>query len=102
MKKPEQTDPKGEVYLPGDDGYDEARMAWNLSADQRPAAVWVARSVGQVQSALAYAREHGLRVAPQTTGHLGQALPALDRALLLRPALHDGLVDVDPSARVAH
>lgn len=102
MKKLEETDLNGEVYLPGDEGYDGARMAWNLSADQRPAAVWIARSVEQVQAALAYAREHGLRVAPQTTGHLGQALPTLDRALLLKPLLHDGRVEVDPVARVAH
>ena len=29
----------GSVIAPGDQGYDEARMAWNLAADQRPAAV---------------------------------------------------------------
>ena len=29
----------GAVTLPGDAGYDEARMAWNLAVDQRPAAV---------------------------------------------------------------
>ena len=95
-------DLQGGVYSPGDDGYDEARAAWNLAADQRPAAVWVARSVEQVQAALAYARARGLRVAPQTTGHLGQTLPALDRALLLKLALHDGTVEVNPVARVAH
>ncbi len=98
---PPQTQPAGRPILPADPDWDEARLAWNLTADQRPAAVWVARSVRQVQAALAYAREHGLRVAPQTTGHLGQALPALDRALLLKLALHDGAVEVDPAARVA-
>ena len=29
----------GEVYGPDDDGWDEARRAWNLAVDQRPAAV---------------------------------------------------------------
>lgn len=91
----------GEVYLPEDTGYDVARMAWNLTADQRPAAVWIARSVEEVQSALAYAHEHDLHVAPQTTGHLGQALPALDRAILLKAVLHGGHVEVNPAARVA-
>ena len=97
----ERTDLAGEVYLPGDDGYDEARAAWNLSADQRPAAVWVARGVEQIRIALAYARAHGLRMAPQTTSDLGQALPALGRALLLKPLLRGGRVAVDPVARVA-
>lgn len=91
----------GEVYLPADVGYDQARAAWNLTADQRPAAVWVAHSVEQVQAALGYARDHGLHVAPQTTGHLAQVLPALDRTVLLKPLLHDGTVVVDPTARTA-
>lgn len=91
----------GEVYLPEDTRYDVARMAWNVTADQRPAAVWIARSVEEVQSALAYAHEHDLHVAPQTTGHLGQALPALDRAILLKPVLHDGHVEVNSAAGVA-
>ena len=34
----------GEVYGPGDDGWDRARQAWNLAADQRPAAVVVPAS----------------------------------------------------------
>jgi FAD/FMN-containing dehydrogenase len=88
------------ICLPGATGYDSARQAWNLAADQRPAAVCVARSIGDVQFALAYAREHGLTIAAQTTGHLAQALPPLERTLLLRTELHGGRVDVDPRARL--
>ena len=29
----------GDVHLPGDPGYDAARMPWNVAVDQRPAAV---------------------------------------------------------------
>src|SRR5262249_56064401 len=29
----------GEVFTPGDVGYDQARQAWNLAADERPAVV---------------------------------------------------------------
>jgi hypothetical protein len=29
----------GDVYVPGDDSYDQACRAWNLFTDQRPAAV---------------------------------------------------------------
>ena len=89
------------VILPDSPGYDEARAAWNLNADQRPAAVCVARSVQDVQAAVGYARERGLHVAAQTTGHLAQALPALGDTVLLRTALHDGHVEVDPVERVA-
>jgi FAD/FMN-containing dehydrogenase len=75
--------------------YDEARRAWNLHADQRPAAVGVATSVEHVQAAVAHARSHHLTLAVQTAGHLGAALPPLDRTLLLKLRLA-GEVSVDP------
>ncbi|MBJ7473185.1 MAG: FAD-binding oxidoreductase [Solirubrobacteraceae bacterium] len=87
------------VVHPEDRSYDEARAAWNLAVDQRPAAVVTATTVEEVRSAVAYAAEHGLRVAPQTTGHHAAALGDLSGALLLRTAL--GGVDVDVSAQTA-
>ncbi len=90
-----------ELILPDSDAYDAARQAWNLDVDQRPAAVCIARSIEDAQAGLAYARAEGLTVATQTTGHLSQTLPSLERTLLLRTALHDGTVDVDPYARTA-
>jgi hypothetical protein len=89
------------LILPGSPRYDDARRAWNLHADQHPAAVCVATSVHEVQSAVGYARAHGLRIAAQTTGHLAQTLPGLRDTLLLRLELHDGNVELDPAARVA-
>jgi FAD/FMN-containing dehydrogenase len=89
------------LVLPDSPHYDTARRAWNLAADQRPAAVCVATCVEHVEGAVLYAREHGLRVAPQTTGHLAQTLPDLANTLLLKLALHDGDIAVDPVARVA-
>jgi FAD/FMN-containing dehydrogenase len=93
--------PMPPLVHPDSPSYDTARRAWNLHADQRPAAICVATSPEHVQAALTYARSRGLRVAAQTTGHLGQLLPSLEDALLLRLALHDGEVEVDPVARVA-
>jgi FAD binding domain len=82
--------------LPDSPYYQTARRAWNLAADLRPAAVCVATRVEHVAAAMTYARAHGLRVAAQTTGHLAPALPDLHQTLLLRLALHDGDVAVDP------
>jgi FAD/FMN-containing dehydrogenase len=90
-----------DVILPSDARYDDARLAWNLSADQHPAAIWQATSVEDVQDALAYARERGWRVTAQTTGHYAQILPDLIEALLLKLALHADGVSVDPAARTA-
>lgn len=89
------------LVLPDSEEYDSARTAWNLHADQRPAAVCVARTVEDVQAVVRFAREQGLRVAPQATGHMGAVLPSLERTVLLKLALHDGQVEVEPEARVA-
>jgi FAD/FMN-containing dehydrogenase len=87
------------LITPDSDSYDAARAAWNLDADQRPACVCVARRVEDIQAAVAYARRNGLTVAAQSTGHLAQALPSLERTLLLKVELHDGEVVVDPVGR---
>ena len=69
----------GAVHLPGDPGYDDARVPWNVAVDQRPAAVAYPRPPptrsAQVVRAAAGA---GLRVAPQSTGH--NAGPLGDRS----------------------
>ena len=88
------------IISPGSDAYDAARQAWNLDVDQRPAAVCIARTVKDVQAAIAYARAQGLSIAPQSTGHLAQALPTLEQTLLLK-VLITGEVEVDAAARRA-
>ncbi len=89
------------LIWPGSAEFDVVRQAWNLHSDQRPACVCVATRVEHAQAAVAFARANGLRVAAQTTGHLSQTLPALERTLLLKLRLHDDDVSVDPVARVA-
>jgi FAD binding domain-containing protein len=89
------------LIWPDSDEYDVVRQAWNLHADQRPACVCMARTVQDVQVAVTYARDAGLTVAAQGTGHLGTALPSLEGTLLLKTALHDGEVEVDPVTRTA-
>jgi hypothetical protein len=90
----------GDAILPGDSGWDVARAAWNLAADQRPALIVFAEHAGDVAATLAFAREQGLRVAPQGPGHGALSLPALDDVVLLRTARLTG-VDIDPAARTA-
>lgn len=90
----------GTVHHPGDPDWDLARAAWNLAVDQRPEAVVVARSVGDVQATLRAAAAAGLRVAPQSTGHHASPLGPLDGTVLLRLSGMRG-VTVDPERRVA-
>ena len=73
----------GQVFLPGDDGYDAARQTWNAATfDQRPAIVVMPSGRrGGVASAVSFAREHDLPVAVQAGGH-GHPYPA-NEALLV-------------------
>ncbi len=90
-----------EFIKPEDPSYDEARLSWNLFADQRPAAIAFARSVDDVRESIAWAKENGLRVACQTTGHAAPALPDLAGTLLLKTSLFDGDIDIDSNALTA-
>jgi FAD/FMN-containing dehydrogenase len=90
----------GAVISPSDPGYDEARLAWNLAADQRPAAVAFPESDTDVAFAVAYAREAGLRVSVQGTGHNPLPLGDMSGSLLIRTN-RMRQVDIDPSARRA-
>ncbi|MGK2955451.1 MAG: FAD-binding oxidoreductase [Solirubrobacterales bacterium] len=90
-----------EIITPSDSSYDSARLAWNLSADQRPDAIAIAKSVEDVKSALEWARQNGLRVTCQSTGHAAEILPGLEGTLLLKTHLHNGEVEIDAEARTA-
>ena len=90
----------GTALSPGDDGWDAGRQAWNLVADQRPAAVVLAGGVDDVRATVDFARERGLRVAPQSTGHAASGIASLDDTILLRTLQMNG-VEVDAEARRA-
>ena len=90
----------GQVFLPGEAGYDQARQAWNLAVDQRPAVVVEAGSAADVAQAVRYARAHGIRIAPQGTGHGSGPLEPLDGAMLLRTT-RMRQVHIDPATRTA-
>src|SRR4051794_37123741 len=77
----------GELHTPGDVSYDEARAAWNLAVDQQPALVALPRTVADVQAVVAFARENGLRVAPQGTGHNAAARAGIENSILLKTEL---------------
>ena len=87
----------GAVHLPGDEGYDAARMPWNVAVDQRPAAVAYPASTQEVVEVVQAAAAAGLRVAPQGTGHNAGPLGDLSDVVLLRTSAMTG-VTVDPVA----
>ncbi len=90
----------GAVLLPGDDGYDAARMPWNVAVDQRPAAVAYPASADEVSEIVRAAAASGLRVAPQGTGHNAGPLGDLEDVVLLRTSAMTG-VQIDAERRIA-
>jgi hypothetical protein len=90
----------GNVHAPGDAGYDDARAAWNLIADQRPVFVAEPRTADDVAAVVRFAAANGLRVAPQGTGHNAQARAGVDESILLNTRLMRG-VEIDFEHRSA-
>ena len=48
----------GVLLLPADDGYADARAVWNRMIDRRPALIARCAAVGDVVTAVRFAREH--------------------------------------------
>ena len=93
---PQQTRPEmrelravvlGEVHVPGEPGWDLARMAWAVSVDQQPLAVVEVADADDVRRSVEWAVRHGYQVTAQPVGHgASRALAGnqMDRVLLLR------------------
>jgi hypothetical protein len=90
----------GRIATPSDPDWDEARAAWNLAADLHPSAVAFVESADDVSQVVRFAKERGLRVSPQSTGHGAVALGPLDDTILIKTERMRG-VHVDAHARTA-
>src|SRR3954452_5380063 len=90
----------GLLAVPGETAYDEARVAWNLAVDQRPAAVALPCDADEVAEVVRHAADRGLRVTAQSTGHNAGPLGDLSDTILIRTHLMRG-VHIDAGAQVA-
>jgi FAD/FMN-containing dehydrogenase len=88
------------LVLPHEPNWNEARRAWNLAVDQRPAAVALPESAEDVAAVVRWARARGLRIAPQGTGHAAGAMGSLAHTVLVKTERMRG-VEIDPERRVA-
>src|SRR5690242_15543296 len=88
----------GVVLTPGERGWDSARQAWNLEVDQRPAAVVIADGVDDVAATVQLARDTGMHVAAQGTGHGAGTLGPLEDVILLK-TIRMAELTIDPGAR---
>ena len=90
----------GRVVTADDADWDQARQAWNLVADQQPAAIAQVQSADDISKVIAFARENDLRVTVQSTGHGATALPGLEDTILIKTDRMKG-IDIDAENRTA-
>jgi FAD/FMN-containing dehydrogenase len=90
----------GNVLMPGESAYDEARHTFNGMLDKRPALIVQCRSTADVVAAVTGARTLGLPIAVRGGGHSVAGHAVADGALVV-DLRHMRRVEVDPVRRVA-
>ena len=89
----------GRVTAAGGDGYENARLPWALIVDQRPAAVAFPTDAEEVRAIVNFARDAGLRIAAQGTGHGAPPIADLTGAILVKTTEMTGVeIDEGPAA----
>ena len=91
---------RGELILPGDATYDEARKLYNGMIDKRPGLIARCVDVADVMACVHYARVRRLLLAIRGGGHSGPGLSSCDGGLVIDLSRMRG-VRVNPAARTA-
>jgi FAD/FMN-containing dehydrogenase len=88
----------GDVLVPDDEAYHDARGVWNGRIDRFPAVVVRVASADDVAAAIGFAREHDRRIAVRGGGHHVSGSAVVDDGVVIDLSdLTD--VAVDPAAR---
>lgn len=91
---------QGAVLLPGDQGYDQARIVWNAAVDNRPSIIAKCADAADVAEAVKFARQHELLVSVRCGGHNIAGKAVVDNGMMidLTPICD---VQVDPVEKTA-
>src|SRR5450631_3814036 len=74
---------RGELIVPADPGYDEARAVYNAMIDKHPASIARCRDTADVITCVRFAHEHGVEIAVRGGGHSAAGLGVADGALVI-------------------
>ncbi|KOG25453.1 FAD-binding oxidoreductase [Streptomyces viridochromogenes] len=87
----------GDVFAPGDFGYDDARVVFNAMIDRRPAVIAQCVDEDDVVRAVRFARDLDLHIAVRGGGHSVAGMALNDNGLVI-DLRHMRAVTVDPAA----
>ena len=88
----------GQVLLPYEDGYDQARRVWNAMVDRRPAVIARCAGTADVAAAVRFGRSRGLEIGVRGGGHNIAGLAVPQGGLMVDLSLMSA-VRVDPGRR---
>jgi FAD/FMN-containing dehydrogenase len=74
---------RGQLHLPGGDGYEQGRRVWNGLIDKRPAVIASCADQLDVIAAIRFGRDQGLSVAIRGGGHSVAGLGTCDGGLVI-------------------
>jgi hypothetical protein len=91
---------QGEVILPGDGSYDEARQLYNAMIDKKPALIVKCSNNNDVATAIRFARENDLEISVRSGGHNGAGLGLCNNGLAIDLSLMKS-IEIDAEKKVA-
>jgi FAD/FMN-containing dehydrogenase len=91
---------RGQVLVPGDDAFDEARQVWNARIDREPAAILRATGPADVIAAVDIARRNSHPLSVKGGGHHVSGSAVCEGGLMIDLSRMNG-VRVDPDAATA-
>jgi FAD/FMN-containing dehydrogenase len=89
---------RGQSFVPGEAGYDAARIVFNRIIDRRPAIIARCAGAADVIACVHFAREHGLPVSVRGGGHSIAGKAICDDGLMIDLSAMKG-IRVDPLAQ---
>ncbi len=95
-----RTSIRGQILIPGQNGYDAARHLWNGAFDRKPALIVRCAGAADVRDAIQFARSHNLLVAVRGGGHSLSGQSVCDGGIMIDLSPMQS-VRVDPVAKRA-
>jgi FAD/FMN-containing dehydrogenase len=91
---------RGDVIVPDQEDYDDARAVWNGTVDRRPGLIARCRGTADVATAVRFARDRGLEIAVRGGGHNVAGTAVCDGGIVVDLSAMRA-VSVDPVERTA-